>query len=158
MIRRPPRSTLFPYTTLFRSLERPAAELRFAGELVPFQLIQPNTRCPNLPAASSLWRKKVASKSWNGTRELFAPERPWFRSAETRIAPATRSERTAHRLFPARTPIVVLPLAPDRQNICSVREIRVRRWSHCRQGRYGSLRRPSPPPESCLSLSRTPRA
>src|SRR2546422_6751783 len=25
MIRRPPRSTLFPYTTLFRSVERPAA-------------------------------------------------------------------------------------------------------------------------------------
>src|SRR2546430_7542178 len=25
MIRRPPRSTLFPYTTLFRSAERPAA-------------------------------------------------------------------------------------------------------------------------------------
>src|SRR5260370_20240791 len=25
MIRRPPRSTLFPYTTLFRSLENPAA-------------------------------------------------------------------------------------------------------------------------------------
>src|SRR2546430_5815703 len=25
MIRRPPRSTLFPYTTLFRSLERPFA-------------------------------------------------------------------------------------------------------------------------------------
>src|SRR5438876_7652859 len=25
MIRRPPRSTLFPYTTLFRSLRRPAA-------------------------------------------------------------------------------------------------------------------------------------
>src|SRR5258708_21785897 len=29
MIRRPPRSTLFPYTTLFRS-SRPARELRFA--------------------------------------------------------------------------------------------------------------------------------
>src|SRR3712207_8785413 len=27
MIRRPPRSTLFPYTTLFRSVERPAAHL-----------------------------------------------------------------------------------------------------------------------------------
>src|SRR3989442_1362656 len=26
MIRRPPRSTLFPYTTLFRSLSRPAGE------------------------------------------------------------------------------------------------------------------------------------
>src|SRR5256885_7331169 len=28
MIRRPPRSTLFPYTTLFRSLEEPTADLR----------------------------------------------------------------------------------------------------------------------------------
>src|SRR3712207_7970694 len=27
MIRRPPRSTLFPYTTLFRSVEREAAEM-----------------------------------------------------------------------------------------------------------------------------------
>src|SRR3712207_9370830 len=27
MIRRPPRSTLFPYTTLFRSLDLPGAEL-----------------------------------------------------------------------------------------------------------------------------------
>src|SRR2546430_5618694 len=27
MIRRPPRSTLFPYTTLFRSQSRPAAQL-----------------------------------------------------------------------------------------------------------------------------------
>src|SRR2546421_4986294 len=26
MIRRPPRSTLFPYTTLFRSLDRPAGQ------------------------------------------------------------------------------------------------------------------------------------
>src|SRR5256885_16895181 len=29
MIRRPPRSTLFPYTTLFRSLRRPARPRRF---------------------------------------------------------------------------------------------------------------------------------
>src|SRR5256885_10267245 len=32
MIRRPPRSTLFPYTTLFRSLHRPA--LRVGGAIV----------------------------------------------------------------------------------------------------------------------------
>src|SRR5215216_7253780 len=31
MIRRPPRSTLFPYTTLFRSPRRPAARPRPAG-------------------------------------------------------------------------------------------------------------------------------
>src|SRR2546430_11814897 len=30
MIRRPPRSTLFPYTTLFRSAEGPLAELEVA--------------------------------------------------------------------------------------------------------------------------------
>src|SRR2546430_12387179 len=37
MIRRPPRSTLFPYTTLFRSLSasrRPAAGLRHTGPSV----------------------------------------------------------------------------------------------------------------------------
>src|SRR3712207_7395376 len=31
MIRRPPRSTLFPYTTLFRSRREPAAALRRAA-------------------------------------------------------------------------------------------------------------------------------
>src|SRR2546427_3707697 len=37
MIRRPPRSTLFPYTTLFRSRRRQAAALRacFHGQLPP---------------------------------------------------------------------------------------------------------------------------
>src|SRR5256885_10433281 len=30
MIRRPPRSTLFPYTTLFRSLRNPAEHIHFA--------------------------------------------------------------------------------------------------------------------------------
>src|SRR5256885_7137687 len=35
MIRRPPRSTLFPYTTLFRSVQRRAAGLeQLLGELV----------------------------------------------------------------------------------------------------------------------------
>src|SRR3712207_6974884 len=34
MIRRPPRSTLFPYTTLFRSQEYPAADHRGALEAV----------------------------------------------------------------------------------------------------------------------------
>src|SRR3712207_6952189 len=33
MIRRPPRSTLFPYTTLFRSPSR-SGELRRAGEMI----------------------------------------------------------------------------------------------------------------------------
>src|SRR5438270_1141534 len=33
LIRRPPRSTLFPYTTLFRSVDQPAAQRPKTGEL-----------------------------------------------------------------------------------------------------------------------------
>src|SRR5256885_3183984 len=36
MIRRPPRSTLFPYTTLFRSLERGFAAFRRMGDAREF--------------------------------------------------------------------------------------------------------------------------
>src|SRR5260221_4765718 len=35
MIRRPPRSTLFPYTTLFRSIAVTAEELGYDGLLIP---------------------------------------------------------------------------------------------------------------------------
>src|SRR5260370_28771918 len=45
MIRRPPRSTLFPYTTLFRSCSRPPRE----GFSLPLMRIDPNR--PLLPAA-----------------------------------------------------------------------------------------------------------
>src|SRR2546422_8561254 len=38
MIRRPPRSTLFPYTTLFRSVDDEGVDLGFVGE--PHQLPQ----------------------------------------------------------------------------------------------------------------------
>src|SRR5256885_3897223 len=34
MIRRPPRSTLFPYTTLFRSVRGPGARARGRGRIV----------------------------------------------------------------------------------------------------------------------------
>src|SRR3712207_7158014 len=36
MIRRPPRSTLFPYTTLFRSLDQPVLGLRHGDALYPY--------------------------------------------------------------------------------------------------------------------------
>src|SRR2546422_4704613 len=45
MIRRPPRSTLFPYTTLFRSLPRrkgePLAAMQHLEDLVPLALHAP---------------------------------------------------------------------------------------------------------------------
>src|SRR5256884_355525 len=52
MIRRPPRSTLFPYTTLFRSRERPVAPLLQAvdrEELLPIlEESTDNTSCGKL--------------------------------------------------------------------------------------------------------------
>src|SRR3712207_7148289 len=44
MIRRPPRSTLFPYTTLFRSLRRRLVGASHAGGLQPHVLLRPRPR------------------------------------------------------------------------------------------------------------------
>src|SRR2546430_7174537 len=49
MIRRPPRSTLFPYTTLFRSMVRVCAR-RAVG------------------LAAEAWLERVPGKSWRGDR------------------------------------------------------------------------------------------
>src|SRR5947208_12226471 len=56
MIRRPPRSTLFPYTTLFRSLSPPAA-----GS-------SPRSRSPRSPRSGS------AKRSEEHTSELQSPD------------------------------------------------------------------------------------
>src|SRR5258708_27697022 len=45
MIRRPPRSTLFPYTTLFRSEPAPGAGARRVRALLPAP-VQHRKRCP----------------------------------------------------------------------------------------------------------------
>src|SRR5204862_5817791 len=64
MLRRPPRSTLFPYTTLFRSFSR----LRTASwrSWMALQIVS-NAR--NRPARSSLpWRASIACRDRKSTR------------------------------------------------------------------------------------------
>src|SRR5260221_5261869 len=51
MIRRPPRSTLFPYTTLFRSLDRAAHRVRPAPWC--------STVWPRRPGAAQVWRSSA---------------------------------------------------------------------------------------------------
>src|SRR5256885_3320167 len=60
MIRRPPRSTLFPYTTLFRS----AARVR------PFQTSRPGGRSSENPGMS---RETPGDRSEEHTSELQSP-------------------------------------------------------------------------------------
>src|SRR2546423_11904384 len=69
MIRRPPRSTLFPYTTLFRSIavvRRPTfiSEPRVAALLVRLTL----TTLLSVPAATLLLRAAVAGRRVHGLR------------------------------------------------------------------------------------------
>src|SRR3712207_7005825 len=64
MIRRPPRSTLFPYTTLFRS-EREDAGGAFGKTREPFYLaMNPNARVPTIeePDGYALWEDRKSTR------------------------------------------------------------------------------------------------
>src|SRR2546425_3903881 len=63
MIRRPPRSTLFPYTTLFRSALTTRGHPRFGGLGKP---LGPRARCANFKLALDI----PASRSEEHTSEL----------------------------------------------------------------------------------------
>src|SRR2546422_5728955 len=56
MIRRPPRSTLFPYTTLFRSGRAPSGHDRSTMEVAPSARLPGPTSGPRHPA-SETWRE-----------------------------------------------------------------------------------------------------
>src|SRR5260221_3870209 len=60
MIRRPPRSTLFPYTTLFRSPEEPTARAvynyRWTPQTDPFGVVHPTIDYPGVPQVHALFR------------------------------------------------------------------------------------------------------
>src|SRR2546425_11591315 len=61
MIRRPPRSTLFPYTTLFRSLFD--AELRALSVIEPLPMLLDMPQ-PDKPDYYRLLEEKVADEIW----------------------------------------------------------------------------------------------
>src|SRR5690348_18209647 len=71
MIRRPPRSTLFPYTTLFRSLRR----RHETGGLVRREAVPPSKRAARqAPATSPVERRSDRTgRSEEHTSELQSP-------------------------------------------------------------------------------------
>src|SRR2546429_9723383 len=71
MIRRPPRSTLFPYTTLFRSIKQASVELASAqAKLDKFrvQLVDADARV----AISQRQEQLVPTRQWRGFPERGA--------------------------------------------------------------------------------------
>src|SRR5258708_16285348 len=69
MIRRPPRSTLFPYTTLFRSHTAPVSVAPRVS--VPAVLGQENAHLRRLPCQST---RRVRWRSEEHTSELQSPD------------------------------------------------------------------------------------
>src|SRR2546422_2155712 len=69
MIRRPPRSTLFPYTTLFRSLseERLVFHKEGEGAVLPVATLQP--RQPGIQVARASGGRAAELPAANITRE-----------------------------------------------------------------------------------------
>src|SRR5256885_9554098 len=73
MIRRPPRSTLFPYTTLFRSRGNAADAVSRIPD--PVRRIPPDRRAvsPRPRGAASALRDGLAARSEEHTSELQSP-------------------------------------------------------------------------------------
>src|SRR3989442_7089185 len=71
MIRRPPRSTLFPYTTLFRSLHVVwPSDRATAGPTTPRPAKAPPKRSSDLKPFPGLTRKPPCARSEEHTSEL----------------------------------------------------------------------------------------
>src|SRR5256885_11392720 len=91
MIRRPPRSTLFPYTTLFRSLEQipRAAQLRGGRRVEPAQ----RRGIPCAPA-----RQLQRQRREVGVQDLRRSERRQTRVRALAPCPVARSEEHTSEL------------------------------------------------------------
>src|SRR2546429_3315764 len=80
MIRRPPRSTLFPYTTLFRSVTtglRPNMRLKLAGaDLYHFCLVQARRSVPGTAPRSEEHTSELQSRLHLVCRLLLEKKKP----------------------------------------------------------------------------------
>src|SRR5258708_21748192 len=75
MIRRPPRSTLFPYTTLFRSIPRrkaPKSSLASLVSMLKWDQLRSTLRCAS--AQRPLRSKSLVPRSEEHTSELQSPD------------------------------------------------------------------------------------
>src|SRR5260370_34396601 len=83
MIRRPPRSTLFPYTTLFRSLHVPAGIFgcirhfcRPASDADQFRSEEHTSELQShLNLVCRLLLEKKKKRKWNSTSSVYVPRR-----------------------------------------------------------------------------------
>src|SRR5256885_8391810 len=81
MIRRPPRSTLFPYTTLFRSVMKFWLDMGVDGfrlDAIPYLVERDGTSCENLPETHAVIKKlRAAIDARYRGRFLLAEANMW---------------------------------------------------------------------------------
>src|SRR5438874_10614919 len=102
MIRRPPRSTLFPYTTLFRSMSR--SRVSVTGALLVCNVL--NTKCPVNDASIPV----CAKKSWRARSEEHTSELQSRRDLVCRLLLEKKKLESEHNL--ARDIIDLASMAP----------------------------------------------
>src|SRR3712207_6987414 len=122
MIRRPPRSTLFPYTTLFRSV-RPADSRRLRAGVAAFRVAaragvyvqSDDGGCAAFPGGSDQRHLEPAiavGRSEEHTSELQSRQYLVCRLLlEKKITPKTRMPAHTHRLIETRVPWIDTLLA-----------------------------------------------
>src|SRR2546426_6168350 len=114
MIRRPPRSTLFPYTTLFRSARPPpeanrpyhADSRRGRGGAAPKKKRPP---CGGLvargPGCNAAAKRALLRRGWSSTGRVYQrgyrvarrPTGPSFHTLQVRPSPCIHADAVAHR-------------------------------------------------------------
>eukprot|EP00004_Rigifila_ramosa_P026175 TRINITY_DN8024_c0_g1_i1.p1 TRINITY_DN8024_c0_g1~~TRINITY_DN8024_c0_g1_i1.p1 ORF type:complete len:241 (+),score=46.74 TRINITY_DN8024_c0_g1_i1:2-724(+) len=121
MIRRPPRSTLFPYTTLFRSMAQDITEAKLKEKIVEFL---------DAGDLETLTMKKVRSHlAEQFSAEALAPFKDFVRSCvETYIASAPSKEAAAPESAPA-PEVPQRPAEPEREPDGGAKVVRNKRKS-----------------------------
>src|SRR5438132_10427879 len=97
MIRRPPRSTLFPYTTLFRSptATKEIQYLNAKGALTYTDIAGDPVLYGNLPPREI--SMKDVFRSGDSSKKFKIAEGQWYRYAPSYVSPAYHQNRSEER-------------------------------------------------------------
>src|SRR5437870_11514948 len=88
MIRRPPRSTLFPYTTLFRSTERaPSVHLSGTQQRGPLARNCPRSKSPDVPSRSEEHTSELQSRGHLVCRLLLEKKKQHKSTTDQQLIP-----------------------------------------------------------------------
>src|SRR5256884_1915691 len=93
MIRRPPRSTLFPYTTLFRSLSKEIAGDKVVTTRRYKELLDNKEIDCIIAAVPDHWHKDVVIDAVNAGKDIYC-EKPMSHSAADGVAMVAAAKKT----------------------------------------------------------------